>query len=73
MKIDFEAAALSAINKVFPDSVITGCDFYLNRYLWIKNIGLTVEYKENEQVRIIYRIYTALLYLSVNKIEELGL
>jgi len=38
-----------------------------------KNIGLTVEYKENEQARIIYRIYTALLYLSVNKIEELGL
>jgi len=38
MKVDFEAAAVSAINKVFPDSVITGCDFYFNRCLWIKKI-----------------------------------
>jgi len=75
MKVDFEAAALSAINKIFPNSVIIGCDFHFNQCLWrqVKNIGLTVEYKENEQTRLICRIYTALAYLSVNKIEEFGL
>jgi hypothetical protein len=35
MKVGFESAVVSAINeKTFPDSVITGCNFYLNQCLW---------------------------------------
>jgi hypothetical protein len=51
IKVDFEAAVLSAINKVFPDSIITGCNFHCNQSLWrqTQNIGLTVEYRENKQ------------------------
>jgi hypothetical protein len=47
MNGDYEAAVVSAIN---PGSVITGYDFNFSRCLWrqLKNIGLTVEYKENE-------------------------
>ena len=47
---DFEAAVVSAINQVFPGSVITGYDFNFSQRLWrqLKNIGLTMEYKENE-------------------------
>jgi hypothetical protein len=50
IKVDFEAAVVSATNKVFLDSVITGCNFHFNQCLWrqIQNSGLTVEYKENE-------------------------
>jgi hypothetical protein len=54
IKFDFEAAVISALNKVFPYSVSTGCNFHFNQCLWrqIQNIGLTVEYKENEQPKV---------------------
>jgi hypothetical protein len=34
IKVDFEAAVISAINKVFAGSVITGCNFHFNQCLW---------------------------------------
>jgi hypothetical protein len=54
IKVDSEAAAISAINKVFPDSVVTGCNFHFNQCPWrqIQNICLTVEYKGDEKVRL---------------------
>jgi hypothetical protein len=72
IKFDFEAAVISAINKVCPDSVITGCNIHFNQSLWrlIQNIGLTVEYKEDKQVRIICRMCAALAYLTIDKLEE---
>jgi hypothetical protein len=50
IKVDFEAAAISAINKVFPGSVITDYNFHFNQCLWrqIQNIDLAVEYKEDD-------------------------
>jgi hypothetical protein len=33
MEVDSEAAVIGAINKVFPDSVITGCNLYFNQLL----------------------------------------
>jgi hypothetical protein len=71
IKAVFEATVISAINKVFPDSVITGCNFHFNQCLWkqIQNIGLTVEYKEDEQVRIICRMCADLAYLPIDKVE----
>jgi long-subunit fatty acid transport protein len=71
IKVDFEAAVISAINKVFPDSVITGRNFHFIQYLWrqTQNIGLTVEYKDNEQVRIIVRMCAALAYQPIDKVE----
>jgi hypothetical protein len=49
IKIDFEVVVISAINKVFLDTVVTGCNFYLNESVWrqIQNIGLTVQYEKN--------------------------
>jgi hypothetical protein len=42
MKLDFEAAVISATNKVCPDSVITGFNFHFSQFLWthFQNIGL---------------------------------
>jgi len=75
MKDDLEAAVVSAINKVFPDSIFTGCNFHSSHCLWIQlqNICLTVEYKENEQVRLTCRMCTVLAHLPVNKLEEDGI
>jgi len=63
IKDNFEAAVVSAINKVFPDSIIIDSNFHFNQCLWIQqqNIGLTVEYKENEQVRLTCRMCAALV------------
>ena len=76
MKDEFDTAVVSAINKVFPHSVITGCNFHFSQCLWrklqntefnvlltvprIQNTGLTEVYKENEQVRTTYRMCAAL-------------
>jgi hypothetical protein len=70
--VDFEAGVISAINKFFPDSVIIARNFDFNQCLWrqIQNIGLTVEYQENEQVRLTRRMYAALAYQLINKVEE---
>jgi hypothetical protein len=42
MKLAFEVAVISAVNKVWPDSVITGCNFHFSQFMWtqIQNIGL---------------------------------
>jgi len=47
MKINFEAAVISAVNEVCQISVITGCNFHFIQCLWrqIKNIVLPGEYK----------------------------
>ena len=51
MKVDFEAEVVSAINTVFPDSVITGCNFNFSQCLWrqLKNISLMLEYKKERK------------------------
>jgi hypothetical protein len=72
MKADFEAAVFIAINKVYLNSVNTGCNFHFDQCPWshLQNIVLTVEYKENERVRLTRRISAVLAYLPVNKVEE---
>jgi hypothetical protein len=36
MEVDFEVAVISEINKVFPHSIIIGCNLYFNQFLWIQ-------------------------------------
>jgi len=72
MKDESDATVVSAINKIFPDSVITGCNIHLSQCLerQLHNIGLTVQYKENEDVRHTCRMCAALEYLPVFQVEE---
>lgn len=35
-KTDFEIGAMQAIGKIFPGSVVTGCNFHFNQSLWRK-------------------------------------
>ena len=71
IKVYFETTVIGAIHKIFPDSVITGCNFHCNQCLWtqIQNIRLTVQYEENEQVLLTCRMCAALAHLLVNKVE----
>ena len=72
IKADFDAAVIGAMHKIFPDSVITGCNFHCNQCLWtqIQNIRLTVQYEENEQVLLTCRMCAAVAHLLINKVEE---
>jgi hypothetical protein len=72
MKVDFETAVMSAINKDFPDSIITGCNFNLKqcRCRQLQNIGLTVGYKQNQQLRLACRMRAALTHVIINKLAE---
>jgi len=72
IKVDFEAAVISAINKAFPDSVMAGCNLNYNsscedKY---KIFVLMVEHKENDQVRLTFRLCAALAYLLITKVER---
>jgi len=42
IKDDYEALVVSETNKVFPDSVITGCNFYFSQSLMrqLQNNGI---------------------------------
>jgi hypothetical protein len=57
-KVDSEAAVMSVINKVLPAFVTPCRNFDFNQCLWrqIQNTGLTVEYEENEQVRLTRKV-----------------
>ncbi|KAG8175298.1 hypothetical protein JTE90_027112 [Oedothorax gibbosus] len=52
--IDFEAAAIIALKNVFNDVDINGCHFHFAQCLWrnVQKIGLTTDYREDENVRM---------------------
>jgi hypothetical protein len=60
IKFDFAAVVISAINKVLPHSVVTGCNFHCHQCLWrqIQYIGLTAENKANEQPEVFLPVQT---------------
>jgi hypothetical protein len=70
IKFDFETAVKSAINRAFPCSIITGCNFNFNQCLWrqIQTIRLNGG-MQSEQVQITCRICAALVHLFINKAE----
>jgi hypothetical protein len=72
MKDEFVTAAVSAINKVFQYSVITGCNIHLSQCLKreLHIIGLTVEYKENEEFRHTCIMCAVLECLPIIQVEE---
>lgn len=70
--IDFERAAINALKDVFPKIVIKGCNFHFNQALWrkVQEIGLTTQYRDNEEVRNHIRKCAALAYLPPDYISN---
>jgi hypothetical protein len=60
MKLDFEAAVINAINKVCPDSVLTGCNFHFSQFQWtqIQNIGHDGEIRVQRKLKSLTHLQT---------------
>jgi len=71
-KFDIEATVVPTINKVTPDSLITGRNFRFNPCLWgqIQNTGHN---GENEQVRLLSRMCAALANITYSKVGTVRL
>lgn len=52
--------------------IVSGCEFYLNQYLWgnIQFLGLTVDYISNEDIRKTCKQRTALACLPLDLIGD---
>ena len=69
MKLDYEVAAIQALKSIFPSCKISGCFYHFTQYLWkkIQELGLAVDYKNNEEVR---RMCTSLALIPVDNVED---
>lgn len=65
MTVDFEPAAISALTVVFPSVEVHGCHIHMKKCLCrkVRELGLTREYRENEEVRLHIRMCAALAFL----------
>lgn len=72
IKIDFEVAVISAIQRVLPHTGISGCSFHFSQSIWrkIQTIGLTSEYKENQEVAKTCRRCAALVHIPPQNIDD---
>lgn len=72
MNIDYELAAITAIQEVFPNIKIQGCFFHFGQCLWrkVQEIGLSEAYKNNDEVRHSVRMCGALPFLKLEDIDD---
>lgn len=68
--IDFENAAKSAIQKVFPDIVVKGCFYHLSQNIYrnIQRLGLQKKYMDDENFALKVRMLPALAFLPEEQV-----
>lgn len=73
--LDFEAAAISSIQDIFPNSRIIGCLFHFCQAIWrkVQNLGLTRSYRQNSDFNKLVRRLCALPLAREMHIEDLWL
>ncbi|XP_046545931.1 uncharacterized protein LOC124256049 [Haliotis rubra] len=71
-QIDYEAAVISAISEVFPDSSVRGCLFHYSQALWrqVLERGLSRDYMNNPAVQAHVRRAAALPLLPLNQVQD---
>ena len=65
VNIEFEAAEVSALKEVFPSAEIN--EFYQNV---VRDLELTCEYRQNENVRLHIRMCLALTFLNPDDVLD---
>ena len=72
IQIDFEAAARSAIQDIFPNTQVRGCFFYLGQSLYRRDLqdGLKVQYEEDPVTRRFVNMLMAIAFLPEDEISD---
>ena len=70
--VDFERAAINSFSAAFPNAIITGCYFHLCQSVTrkVNEVGLKVEYENNDEVRGFIRCLPALAFVPVDDVVE---
>lgn len=69
--IDFEKAVIKALNEIFPDSNIHGCNFHFAQSVWrhLQSVGLQRIYSEDSDFGLNIRLLLALPFVPENDVE----
>lgn len=69
--IDFEQAAIKALNNCFPESSIHGCYFHFSQNLWkhVQQVGLKTKYSEDPDFALNIRLILSLPFIPIEDIE----
>lgn len=72
VNVDFEAAAIMALKEVFPTVEVKGCYFHMKKCLWrkVQDLGLTRDYKENEETRTLIKMCASLALLKPDDVSD---
>lgn len=70
--IDFEKAAIIAIQKVFPNASIHGCNFHLGQNLWrhVQQVGLQARYSDDPDFAHNLRLVFALAFIPIDDVAD---
>ncbi|XP_064479745.1 uncharacterized protein LOC135393150 [Ornithodoros turicata] len=69
---DYEAAAIRAVNDVFPRAEVKGCFFHYFQCIWrkVQSLGLVASYKESAQAGEWIRRCAALPFIPLPFVDE---
>ena len=73
LRLDYEPAPTSVVNKLYPGCHLSGCNFRFNQCLWrkLQNVGLSVQYAQKERVvRELVPSVAALVHLRPADVHE---
>ncbi|XP_067660025.1 uncharacterized protein [Haliotis asinina] len=72
VQTDYEAAAIGATERVFPDAEVRGCYFHFTQAVWrqVSEKGLVNTYKDNRAFNTHVRRAAALPLLPVDQIQD---
>ena len=72
MMSDFEIGMISTLRLHFPNTELKGCNFHFSQAIWrqTQQLGLTVSYHENSNIRRIIRSLMTLPYIPRNWVRH---
>ena len=65
--VDYEAAAIGALEEVFPTAIISGCLFHFSQAILrkVSKLGLRTRYLQDEEFRMTVRSLIAIAFIPV--------
>ena len=69
--VDYEAAAIGALEEVFPTATISGCLFHFSQAILrkVSKLGLRTRYLQDEEFRMTVRSLIAMAFIPVSDVR----